>query len=168
MTEISRRKFLKTLVVGTTGLWVTSKLSPFSALGSVPWEERTESILIDESSPQFSLSKMFSPSKGIKNEYPSVDVEKNGEVWMCWTEETAKGEEIRLASFMNDTFSSPLSVGSPTTGFAVQPEMLVYDNTAVVVWTGFVKSGEWKVLAAIIKNGTVKKTMSVSETNGIA
>ncbi len=167
MNEITRRKFIKTLFVGSAGLWVSSKLAPVSAFGNIPWEERLDSSLLGEDAKKFTLSKIFSPSKGIKNEYPSVAVDEKDKVWMCWTEETPQGEEIRAASFADGTFNTPVSLSS-SPGYAFQAEMLLFNGSGLVVWTEYQKAGVWNIFAARIKNGTVQNVFPVSESEGIA
>lgn len=167
MKPIDRREFIRTMVLGSAGLWISAKLAPFSALASVPWEKQTDSILLGEETKKIDLSPMYSPSKGIKNEYPAVGVDDTDTVWMCWIEELPDGEEVRLSSFSKNTFSPPTQI-TQKPSFAVQPEMLLFPGGGVIVWTQFVKKGVWKVMARILRNGVPQKLLTVSETEAIA
>lgn len=167
MKSIDRREFIRTLVIGSTGFFVTTKIAPFSALGQVPWQERDDSILLNEKNEKFTLSSMFSPSKGIKNEFPAVSLDSSDTVWMTWTEETSNGEKIRLVPMKKNSFGSIATVTSESF-HAIQPEILCYPEGGVIVWTEFEKPGVWKIRAAILHKGSVKKVVNISEAEVIA
>ncbi|MCX7765482.1 MAG: hypothetical protein N2246_02095, partial [Candidatus Sumerlaeia bacterium] len=159
---MKRRQFLKTLFIGSAGFWLSSKLEPFTAFAQLPGEVRSDSYLLGKEAEQIFLSPMFSPATGIKNEYPAVAVDAKDLIWLCWSEATSQGEEIRLSYFNGENFSSPL-VLNPVPSIVFQPELALFQGGGIIVWTQFIQKGEWKIFARLIKNGALQPLMEVSE-----
>lgn len=164
---MKRRQFIKAFFIGSAGLWLSSKMELFTALAQLSGEVRDDSYLLGKEVTQISLSPMFSPATGIKNEYPTVAVDDKDIIWFCWSEATPHSEEIRLSSFKEEKFNSPL-VLNPAPSIVYQPEMVLFQGGGLVVWTQFVNTGEWKISARVIKNGELQSPLEISESKTIA
>ena len=102
MKEITRRNFLKMMGAVTAATGLGEAISPIEALAEAPWMQSDKSILIGDENT-WTLSEMFIPMKGIKNECPDLALGKDGHPWLCWTTENKDGEVINLGS--GDTYS---------------------------------------------------------------
>ncbi len=166
MKSFDRREFIKTFVVGSAGFLLATKVNPFSAFAQVPWQERTDSTMLDSSGVP-GVSRKLVPSRGFKNEYPAIDNAGDDTLWTCWTEELPGGEVIRLSPLRNETFGKQTTVNSEPS-YSFQPEILAYPGGGIVAWTQFVRQGEWHVKSAFFHDSSVSSPMTISGKGSIA
>ena len=148
-----------------TGLGTS--LIPFDSLAQIPWWEGEGSIEPDGNNG-LKLSSAVLPEMGIRNEYPRVSTAPNGDVWAAWVSEGESGEVIKLASLEGDKLSEPTTLTQNTNKHAYQPQIIILNDKAVVVWTSFEKTGQWNIYGAHIVPSESPKVFSISEGDGIS
>jgi hypothetical protein len=158
---MERRDFLKKVSGAAIGGALYFSLGRNRAdADDLPWEERTDSILLSKEG-EFSLSPMFPVAKGIKNEYPDLAITKNGGIAVVYASERKDGEAVFLREFKPDGTGGEEIQLSTHAGFESRPRLVAQDNTLYIVWAAR-REGKSSIIYRPLKNGAPGNELIIS------